>query len=93
MFYAIVCTKLSITGINHGTVKQIINQLLQDLLQKIASLALILSSMSTVKAIIKQTATNVLIGVTISTKSGIVENNRNSLIVEHSNVAILSFLD
>jgi len=58
-----------------------------------ASLALILSSISTVKAITKQIATNVLIGVIISTKSGTVENNRNSLIVEHSNVAILSFLD
>jgi len=70
-----------------------LTQLLQGLLQKIASLALILSSISTVKAITKQIATNVLIGVIISTKSSTVENDRNSLIVEHSNVAILSFLD
>jgi len=87
-----VHTKLSITGINCGVVKQMINQL-QGLLQKIVSLALIPSSTSTVKATTKQTATNVLIGVTVSTKSGMVENNRSSLIVEYSNVVILSSLD
>ena len=75
-----VHTKPSITGINHGAVKQMINQL-QGLLQKIVSLALIPSSVSTVKATTKQTATNVLIGVTVSTKSGIVENDRSSLMV------------
>jgi len=57
------------------------------------SLALIPSSMSTVKVITKWTATNVLIGETISTKSGMVENDRNSLMVEYSNVAILSSLE
>ena len=93
MFYAIVHTKPSITGINCGTVKQMINQLLQGLLQKMASLALILSSTSTVKATTKRTATNVLIGITVSTKSSMVKNNRNSLIVEYSNIAILSSLD
>jgi len=61
-----------------------INQLLQGLLQKMASLALIPSSVSTVK---------VTIGITVSTKSGMVENDRNSLMVEYSNVAILSSLD
>ena len=87
-----VHTKLSITGINCGVVKQMINQL-QGLLQKIVSLALISSSASTVKATTKQTATNVLIGVTVSTKSSMVENNRSSLIVEYSDVAIMLSLD
>jgi len=45
VFYAMVHTKPSITGINHGAVKQMINQL-QCLLQKIVSLALIPSSAS-----------------------------------------------
>jgi len=93
VFYAMVCTKLSITGINCGIIKQIINQLLQGLLQKIVSLALIPSNVSTVKTTTKWIATNVLIGITISTKSGMVENNRSSLMVEYSNVAILSSLD
>jgi len=88
-----VHTKPSIIGINCGVVKQIINQLLQDLLLKMASLVLIPSSVSTVKMTTKQTATNVLIGVTISTKSGMVENDRNSLMVEYSNVVILLSLD
>ena len=70
-----------------------INQLLQGLLQKMASLALIPSSVSTVKVTTKWTAINVLIGITVSTKSGMVENDRNSLMVEYSNVAILSSLD
>ena len=92
VFYAMVHTKLSITGINCGVVKQMINQL-QGLLQKIVSLALIPSSASTVKATTKQTAINVLIGVTVSTKSSMVENNRSSLIVEYSDVAIMLSLD
>jgi len=87
-----VCTKPSIIGINHGAVKQIINQLLQDLLQKIGSLFLIPSSVSTVKGTTKQIATNILIGITVSIKSSMVENDRSSLIVEYSNVAILSYL-
>jgi len=87
-----VYTKPSIIGINHGAVKQIINQLLQDLLQKIGSLSLIPSSVSTVKGTTKQIATNILIGITVSIKSGMVENDRSSLIVEYSNVAILSYL-
>ena len=87
-----VCTKPSIIGINHGIVKQIINQLLQDLLQKIGSLSLIPSSVSTVKGTTKQIVTNILIGITVSIKSGMVENDRSSLIVEYSNVAILSYL-
>ena len=53
-----------------------------------ASLALILSNVSTVKTTIKWTVINVLIDKTVSTKSSIVENNRISL-VEYSNVAIL----
>ena len=92
VFYAMVCTKPSIIGINHGVVKQIINQLLQDLLQKIGSLSLIPSSVSTVKGTTKQIVTNILIGITVSIKSGMVENDRSSLIVEYSNVAILSYL-
>jgi len=87
-----VHTKLSITGINCGVVKQMINQL-QGLLQKIVSLALIPSSASTVKTTTKQTAINVLIGVTVSTKSSTVENNKSSLIVEYSDVAIMLSLD
>ena len=92
MFYTMVHTKLSITEINCSTIKQIINQL-QGLLQKIVSLALIPSSASTVKTTTKWTATNVLIGITISTKSGMVENDRSSLMVEYSNMAILLSLD
>jgi len=87
-----VHTKPSITGINHGAIKQIINQL-QSLLQKMVSLALIPSSVSTVKATTKQTVTNVLIGVTVSTKSGTVENDRSFPMVEYSNVTILLSLD
>jgi len=87
-----VCTKPSITGINCGAVKQMINQLLQDLLQKMVSLALIPSSTSTVKVTTKWTATNVLIGVTISIKSGMVENNRSSLMVEYINVSFSIYM-
>ena len=87
-----VHTKPSITGINHGAIKQIINQL-QSLLQKMVSLALIPSSVLTVKATTKQTVTNVLIGVTVSTKSGTVENDRSFPMVEYSNVTILLSLD
>jgi len=87
-----VHTKPSITGMNHGAIKQIINQL-QSLLQRMVSLALIPSSVSTVKATTKQTVTNVLIGVTVSTKSGTVENDRSFPMVEYSNVTILLSLD
>ena len=61
-----------------------------------ASLALISLSMSTVKVTTKQIVINVLIGKTISTKSGMIENDRNLLMVEYSNdsnVVILSFLE
>ena len=57
------------------------------------SLALIPSSVLTVKATTKQTVTNVLIGVTVSTKSGTVENDRSFPMVEYSNVTILLSLD
>jgi len=56
---------------------------------KKTNLTLISSNMSIVKKTIKQTATLVLIGKTVSIKSGMVENNRNSVLVEYSNVAIL----
>ena len=82
VFYAMVCTKLSIIRINHGAIKQIINQLLWGLLQNMVSLSLIPSSVSTVKATTKQIATDILIDVTVSIKSGIVENNRSSLIID-----------
>ena len=42
---------------------------------------------------IKQTATHILIGITISIKFGIVRNNRNSEELKYSNVEILLFLD
>ena len=93
VFYAMVCTNLSIIEKNHGVVKQMTSYLHQGLLQKMVSLALIHSNASTVKATIKQTATNVLIGKTVSTKSSMVENNRNSPTVEYSNVAILFSLE
>ena len=57
------------------------------------SLALISSSMSIVNMTTKWTVTNVLIGKTISTKSATVENDKNSLIVEYSNIVILSSLE
>jgi len=50
------------------------------------------SNASIAKETIKQTVTSVLIGITVSTKSDTVENNRNSAKVEYSNVAILSSL-
>jgi len=46
------------------------------------SLSLIPSSVSTVKTTTKQIATNILIDVTVSIKSSMVENNRSSLIVD-----------
>jgi len=48
------------------------------LLQRKASLALISSGVLIAKEDIKQTVILVLIGITISTKSGMVKNNRNS---------------
>jgi len=50
------------------------------------------SNASIAKETIKWTVTPVLIGVTISTKSGMVENNRNFTKVEYSNITILSSL-
>ena len=82
----------SIIEKNCDVIKQITNHLCQGLLQKIASLVLILSRASTVKATIKQTATNVLIGETILIKSSTVENDKNSLTVEYNNIAILLYL-
>ena len=58
-----------------------------------ASLFLISLSALTIKVTIKWTATNVLIRETVLTKSGMVENDRNSPIVEYSNVAILFSLE
>ena len=62
------------------------------MLQRKASLALTSSNVSIVKKTIKWTAVLVLIGKTISIKSSIVENNRNSVSVEYSNVVILLFI-
>ena len=93
VFYAIVHTNPSITEKNCSAVKQMTSWFLQGLLQKIVSLAFISSSVSTIKVTTKQAATNVLIGETISTKSSMVENNRNSLIIEYSNIVILSSLE
>jgi len=73
-----VLTNPSITGKNHGATKRTISRILQDSLQRMASLALIHSSISTAKMTTKQTVTNVLIGTTVSTRSDIVGNNRNS---------------
>ena len=72
MFYAIVCINLNITRKNHGTIKQITSWFLQGLLQQMISLALIPSSISTIKMTTKWIATNVLIGKTVSTKNGMV---------------------
>jgi len=47
------------------------------------------SNVSIAKKIIKQTATHVLAGETVSTRSGMVKNNRDSFQVEYSNVVIL----
>jgi len=57
------------------------------------TLTLISSSASTVKITTKQTTTNVLIGITVSTKSGMIKNNKSSLMIEYSNVVILLSLD
>ena len=51
------------------------------------------STISIAKETIKWTAISVFIGITVSTKSSTVENNRDSVKVEYSNIAILSFLD
>ena len=50
------------------------------------------SNVSTVKVTIKWTAILVHIGKTISIKMSIVENNRNSMKLEYSNVVILLVL-
>jgi len=65
----------NITGRRHGAAKKTISQTLQGLLQRKVSLALIPSSVSAAKETIKQTTILILIGVTVSTKSGMVENN------------------
>jgi len=69
---------MSIIGKNCDAAKQMINWFLQGLLQRKVSFVLILSTVLTIKMTIKQITTNVLIGKTISTRSGTVENNRNS---------------
>jgi len=74
----------NITGRRHGAAKKTISQTLQGLLQRKVSLALIPSSVSAAKETIKQTTILILIGVTVSTKSGMVENNRNFMKVEYS---------
>jgi len=51
------------------------------------------SSTLTARETIKWIAIHILIGKTILTKSGMVENNKNSMKVEYSNVVILLFLD
>jgi len=78
ILYTIVLTNISITGKNHDAAKRTISQILQGLLQKIASLALIHSSVSTTKVTTKWTVTNILIGTTILTRSDMIGNNRNS---------------
>ena len=50
------------------------------------------SNASTIKEIIKWTAIPVHIGKTVLIKIGIVENNRNSIKVEYSNITILLVL-
>ena len=75
----------------HGAAKKIISCFLQGLLQRKVSLVLMSSNASTIKKTIKWTAILVLIGKTISIESDMVENNRNSMKVEYSNVAILFF--
>jgi len=57
--------------------------------QKKTNLAFILSNVSTARETIKQIIIYVLIGITVSTKIGMVRNNRNSVKVEYSNVVIL----
>ena len=57
------------------------------------SLALTSSNISITKEIIKWTVPSILISITISTKSDMVENHRNSVKVEYSNVAILLSLN
>jgi len=79
-------------GKRHDVIKKMISCLLQDSLQRKASLILMSSNVPTVKATIKQTAILVQIGETISIEIGIVENNRNSMKVEYSNVEILLVL-
>ena len=73
-----ILTNLSIIGKNHSIAKRMVSQILQGSLQRMVRLALIHSSMSTAKVTSKQIVTNILIGTTISIRSGIVENNRNS---------------
>jgi len=73
-----ILTNLSIIGKNHSIAKRMVSQILQGSLQRMVRLALIHSSMSTAKVTTKQIVTNILIGTTISIRSGIVENNRNS---------------
>ena len=83
---------LNTIGKRHDVVKKIINCLLQDLLQREVGLILMFSNMSTIKVIIKWTAILVHISKTISIKMSIVENNRNSMKLEYSNVVILLVL-
>ena len=78
MLYVMVFTNPSTTGKNHGVAKRMISQILQGLQQRIVSLALIHSRVSTAMMTTKQTVTNVLIGTTVSTRSGTVGNDRNS---------------
>jgi len=68
---------LSTTGRKHGTAKKTRIQNLQCLLQRKVSLALMSSNVSTAKETIKQIVPAVLIGETISTESGMVENDRS----------------
>jgi len=82
-------TRLSIIGREHGAAKKTLTLIHQGLVQRKVSFVLILSNASTAKVTIKQTATHVLIVVTVSIKFGIVKNNRNSEELEYSSVEIL----
>jgi len=79
-------------GKRYGVIKKTISCLLQSLLQRKASLVLMFSNVSTVKATIKQTTILVHIGETVLIEISMVENNRNSAKVEYSNIAILLVL-
>ena len=84
---AINLTIPSTTGRRHDVAKKMISWLLQCLIQRKLSLALTFSNVLIVKKTIKWIAT--LIGKTVSIKNGTIENNRNSMSIEYSNIAIL----
>ena len=89
MLNAMDLINLSITERKHDAAKKTPRGIHQGLLLRKTSLILISSSVLTVRKTIKQTVIHILIGENVSTKSSMIENNRNSTRIKYSNVAIM----